>query len=589
MKKLLIYLKDYKKEICLAPLFKLLEVVFELLVPLVIAKVIDVGIAHSDGPYIVRKCLLLVGLGIFGLTASITAQYYASRASAGFAKQLKRALFAHIQSLSFSELDTLGTSTMITRMTSDMNQVQSGMNLALRLLLRSPIVVFGAMIMAFTVDVRSAMVFVVTIPLLFAVVLALLLLCIPLYQKVQSALDRVLGSVRENLVGARVIRAFCREDDEIASFKERHGLLTRLQLRAGNLSALMNPLTYVMINLAILFLIRRGAIQVNAGWLTQGEVVALYNYMSQILVELIKFANLIITLTKSAACGNRIQAVFEIQSTLTSPAEPKKPSVSEFAVEFRNAGLRYRGTGSNALTGLSLSVRRGTTIGIIGGTGSGKSSVVQLIPRFYDVTEGAVLVDGLDVRAYALTALRKKIGYVPQKAALFQGTVRDNLRWGNPDAADSSLWDALSIAQAKEMVESKEGLGTLLEQGGRNLSGGQAQRLTIARALVRQPEILILDDSSSALDFATDAALRKAIRTIPNAPTVFLISQRTSSIRYADQILVLDDGTVAGIGAHDELLNSCQVYREICESQNRKEGAVDEQQTQAAKTGSEHA
>lgn len=576
MKKLLIYLKDYRRETLLGPLFKLLEVVFELLVPLVIARVIDVGIAGADRPYIVRMCLLLVGLGILGLTASITAQYYAARASAGFAKQLKRALLAHMQSLSFSELDTLGTATMITRMTSDMNQVQSGVNLTLRLLLRSPIVVFGAMIMAFTVDTRAALVFAVTIPVLFAAVLALLILCIPLYQKAQSALDRVLSATRENLAGVRVIRAFCKEDDEIASFDRRHELLTRLQLRAGNLSALVNPLTYVIINLAILFLIQAGAIEVNAGRITQGEVVALYNYMSQILVELIKFANLIITLTKSVACGNRIQAVFEIRPTLAPPAEPKTPGGSEFAVEFRNTGLRYRGSGSDALTGLSLAVRRGATVGIIGGTGAGKSSVVQLIPRFYDATEGTVLVDGLDVRDYDLTVLRKKIGYVPQKAALFQGTIRDNLRWGSPDAPDKSLWDALSVAQAREVAEGKGGLDGLIEQGGRNLSGGQMQRLTIARALVRQPEILILDDSSSALDFATDAALRRAIREMPGNPTVFLISQRTSSIRYADRILVLDDGAVAGIGTHDELLRSCQVYREIYESQNRKEGGDNE-------------
>lgn len=576
MKKLLIYLKDYRRETLLGPLFKLLEVVFELLVPLVIARVIDVGIAGADRPYIVRMCLLLVGLGILGLTASITAQYYAARASAGFAKQLKRALFAHMQSLSFSELDTLGTATMITRMTSDMNQVQSGVNLTLRLLLRSPIVVFGAMIMAFTVDTRAALVFAVTIPVLFAAVLALLILCIPLYQKAQSALDRVLSATRENLAGVRVIRAFCKEDDEIASFDRRHELLTRLQLRAGNLSALVNPLTYVIINLAILFLIQAGAIEVNAGRITQGEVVALYNYMSQILVELIKFANLIITLTKSVACGNRIQAVFEIRPTLAPPAEPKTPGGSEFAVEFRNTGLRYRGSGSDALTGLSLAVRRGATVGIIGGTGAGKSSVVQLIPRFYDATEGTVLVDGLDVRDCDLTVLRKKIGYVPQKAALFQGTIRDNLRWGSPDAPDKSLWDALSVAQAREVAEGKGGLDGLIEQGGRNLSGGQMQRLTIARALVRQPEILILDDSFSALDFATDAALRRAIREMPGNPTVFLISQRTSSIRYADRILVLDDGAVAGIGTHDELLRSCQVYREIYESQNRKEGGDNE-------------
>jgi len=583
LKKLLIYLRDYKKETILGPLFKLLEVVFELLVPLVIAKIIDVGIANTDRSYIIRMCLLLVGLGAVGLTSSITAQYYAAKASAGFAKQLKHALFAHIQSLSFSELDTLGTATMITRMTSDMNQVQSGVNMTIRLLLRSPIVVFGAMIMAFTVDTRAALVFAVTIPVLFAVILALLIVCIPLYKRVQSALDRVLSSTRENLAGVRVIRAFCKENDEIEAFSLRHGALTRLQLHAGNLSALLNPLTYVIINLAILFLIQTGAIEVNGGRITQGAVVALYNYMSQILVELIKFANLIITLTKSVACGNRIQDVFEIRPTLLSPAETQTPGDSPLAVEFRQVGLRYRNSASDSLTGLTFAIRRGETIGIIGGTGSGKSSLVQLIPRFYDATEGEVLVDGLNVRNYGLTDLRDRIGMVPQQAVLFQGTLRENMQWGNLAATDEEIWEALTVAQAKAVAEGKGGLDFLIEQGGRNLSGGQMQRFTIARALVRQPELLILDDSASALDFATDAALRQAIRAMPRHPTVFIISQRTSAIRYADQILVMDEGRIVAIGTHDKLLQFCQVYREIYDSQNRKESVADEQTKQAAK------
>ena len=584
MKKLLIYLRDYKKESILGPLFKLLEVVFELLVPLVIAKIIDVGIANSDRSYIIRMCLLLVGLGAVGLTSSITAQYFAAKASAGFAKQLKHALFAHIQSLSFSELDTLGTATMITRMTSDMNQVQSGVNMTIRLLLRSPIVVFGAMIMAFTVDTRAALVFAVTIPVLFAVILALLIFCIPLYKKVQTALDRVLSSTRENLAGVRVIRAFCKENDEIEAFSRRHGVLTRLQLHAGNLSALLNPLTYVIINLAILFLIQTGAIEVNAGRITQGAVVALYNYMSQILVELIKFANLIITLTKSVACGNRIQDVFEIRPSLFPPAEAKSPGNSPTVVEFRQVGLRYRNSGNESLAGLNFAVRRGETVGIIGGTGAGKSSLVQLIPRFYDATEGEVLVDGQNVRDYDLTDLRSRIGMVPQKAVMFQGTLRENMQWGNLTATDDEIWDALSIAQAKSVAEGKGGLDFPIEQGGRNLSGGQIQRFTIARALVRQPEILILDDSSSALDFATDAALRKAIRAMPRHPSVFIISQRTSAIRYADQILVMDEGGIVGSGTHDELLQSCEVYREIYDSQHRKESVSDEQARQTAKS-----
>ncbi len=572
MKKLLVYLKEYKKESVLGPLFKLLEASLELFVPLVIAAIIDNGIANNDKGYIVKMCLILVVLGIVGLFFSITAQYYAAKASAGFVKKIKHALFKHIGQLSFSEMDTLGTSTLITRMTSDMNQVYNGINLTLRLLLRSPFVVFGAMIMAFTIDVKAALLFAVAIPILSAVVFGIMLVCIPLYKKVQARLDKVLGITRGNLTGVRVIRAFCKEEEEIKEFKNRNEELTAIQKHVGRISALMNPITYVIINLAIIALLRTGAIRVEAGIITQGAVVALYNYMSQILVELIKLASLIISITKAVACGNRIQGVFEIESSLVDHDTLPKQNPSQYAVEFKHADLQYKNAGANSLTDMDFVVRHGETIGVIGGTGSGKSSLVNMIPRFYDATEGVVFVDGIDVKDYSLEELRNKIGVVPQKAVLFKGTIRDNMRWGKKDATDEEMMEAITVAQAKEIVAGKEnGLDHKIEQGGKNLSGGQKQRLTIARALVKKPEILILDDSASALDFATDAALRKAIREMAYSPTVFIVSQRASSIQYADKIIVLDDGKVVGIGKHEELLNTCEVYREIYYSQFKKE------------------
>lgn len=574
MNKLFVYLKEYKKETILGPLFKLLEASFELFVPLVVASMIDVGIKTGDTGYIIRMCLVLIALGVIGLVCSITAQYFAAKAAVGFVKKIRHALFRHIQSLSYTELDTLGASTMITRMTSDVNQVQNGTNLTLRLLLRSPFVVFGAMVMAFTIDWKAAMVFVVTIPLLCIVVFGIMLVSIPLYRKVQARLDRLLGITRENLTGVRVLRAFCKENEEIAEFEERNEALTGVQKFVGRISALMNPVTCIIINLAVVALIWTGAIRVEAGILTQGMVIALYNYMSQILTELVKMANLIINITKAVACGNRIASVFEITSSQQqASASPEKPE-SAPEVEFRNVSLQYKGAGEDSLSGLSFSVRPGETIGVIGGTGSGKTSLVNLIPRFYDATGGEVLVRGANVQSYPLEELRSMIGVVPQKAVLFQGTVRENLKWGNPDATDDELWDALASAQAQEVVESKKGgLDFEIEQAGRNLSGGQRQRLTIARALVRRPRILILDDSSSALDFATDAALRKSIRELPYSPTVFLVSQRASSIQYADKIIVLDDGEAVGIGTHEELLRDCAVYQEIYNSQFRKEDA----------------
>ena len=574
MNKLFVYLKEYKKETILGPLFKLLEASFELFVPLVVASMIDVGIKTGDTGYIIRMCLVLIALGVIGLVCSITAQYFAAKAAVGFVKKIRHALFRHIQSLSYTELDTLGASTMITRMTSDVNQVQNGTNLTLRLLLRSPFVVFGAMVMAFTIDWKAAMVFVVTIPLLCIVVFGIMLVSIPLYRKVQARLDRLLGITRENLTGVRVLRAFCKENEEIAEFEERNEALTGVQKFVGRISALMNPVTYIIINLAVVALIWTGAIRVEAGILTQGMVIALYNYMSQILTELVKMANLIINITKAVACGNRLASVFEITSSQQqASASPEKPE-SAPEVEFRNVSLQYKGAGEDSLSGLSFSVRPGETIGVIGGTGSGKTSLVNLIPRFYDATGGEVLVRGANVQSYPLEELRSMIGVVPQKAVLFQGTFRENLKWGNPDATDDELWDALASAQAQEVVESKKGgLDFEIEQAGRNLSGGQRQRLTIARALVRRPRILILDDSSSALDFATDAALRKSIRELPYSPTVFLVSQRASSIQYADKIIVLDDGEAVGIGTHEELLRDCAVYQEIYNSQFRKEDA----------------
>ena len=575
MFQLLKYLSDYKKESIFGPLFKLLEASFELLVPLVVAAIIDQGIANGDKGVTVKLCLLLLLLGVVGLISSVTAQYFAAKAAVGFAAKVRRVLFAHIQTLSYSDLDTLGTTTLVTRMTSDMNQVQYGVNMTLRLLLRSPFVVFGAMIMAFTVDAKAALTFVVTIPVLTAVVFAIMLVCIPLYRQVQEKLDGVLLSTRENLTGVRVIRAFCKEKEERETFERRNGELTESQKFVGRISALMNPVTYIIINAAVIVLIYIGALRVDRGLLTQGAVVALYNYMSQILVELIKLANLIISVTKSVACGNRIQAVLEISPGMTFPEEDEAQvgnPASVYSVEFRHADLCYPNAGEHSLTDVDFCVKRGETVGVIGGTGSGKTSLVNLIPRFYDVTGGEVLVDGVNVKQYTKSALREKIGVVPQKAVLFKGTIRDNLRWGNANASDKELLAAVAIAQASEVVAGKEGgLDYEIAQGGGNLSGGQRQRLTIARALVRKPSILILDDSASALDYATDAALRKAIRHMEGHPTVFIVSQRTASIQHADKIVVLDDGRIVGLGTHDTLLQTCEVYREIHDSQFKKE------------------
>lgn len=573
MRKLLRFLKDYKKESILSPLFKLLEASFELFVPLVMAAIIDTGIGNKDGGFILKMCGILILLALVGLTCSITAQYFAAKAAVGFATKVRHALFDHIQKLSYTEMDTAGTDTMITRMTSDINQAQSGVNMVLRLFLRSPFIVFGAMIMAFTIDVKAALIFVVTIPVLSVVVFGIMIITIPLFRRVQASLDKVLGVTRENLTGSRVIRAFNKEQEEIADFDESNERLTDVQLFVGKISALMNPLTYIIINVALVILIWTGAIQVNIGKISQGEVVALVNYMSQILVELVKLANLIITVTKAIACGNRVQSIFEMETSMVDRNGSKKEDTG-YTVEFRNVSMRYKGAGADTLTGIDFKAKPGDTIGIIGGTGSGKSSVVNLIPRFYDVTEGQVMVDGMDVREYKITDLRDKIGIVPQKAVLFAGTVRSNLAWGKEDATEEEMQQALSVAQAAEVVDKKDGkLDAEVEQGGKNFSGGQKQRLTIARALVKQPEILIMDDSSSALDYATDAKLRQAIHNMPNRPTVFIVSQRAASIMYADKIIVLDDGTVAGTGTHEELLKDCSVYQEIYYSQfKRTEG-----------------
>ncbi len=574
MRKLLIYLRDYKKECVLAPLFKLLEASFELIVPLVMAAIIDKGIAVSDRPYIFRMGGVLVLLALIGLTCSITAQFFAAKAAVGFSTKLRYALFSHIESLSFSEMDTIGTSTLITRMTSDINQVQSGVNMVLRLFLRSPFIVFGAMIMAFTVNVKAALVFVVTIPLLSVVVFSVMAASIPLFKKVQNGLDQVLGHTRENLEGARVIRAFNKEEQEQKEFYESNGFLTNMQMIVGRISTLMNPLTYIIINCAILAVIWIGGKQVYGGIITQGEVVALVNYMSQILVELVKLANLIVNINKSIACGNRIQEVFEIRSSIESGSKEADAAVEKDApaVEFSHVSMSYAGSAEESLTDIDFTVKKGQTIGIIGGTGSGKSSVVNLIPRFYDVSKGCVRVDGRDVKDYDLVTLRDKIGVVMQKAVLFQGTIEENLRWGNPDATEEELWKAIEVAQATDVVEGKEGkLSYMVEQGGRNLSGGQKQRLTIARAVVKDPDILILDDSASALDFATDAKLRSALRNLQGNKTIFIVSQRTSSIQFADQIIVMDDGQAVGIGTHEQLLENCEIYREIYESQFKKE------------------
>lgn len=570
MKNLLKYINGYKKESVLGPLFKLFEATLELIVPLVIAAIIDNGIGNENRGYVVNMSLLLVLLGAVGLAFSAVAQYFAAKASVGYVTKLRYALFVHIETLSYSEIDTVGTSALITRMTSDANQVQTGLNLALRLLLRSPFVVFGAMIMAFTIDAKSALTFAAVIPALSVVVFGIMLISMPLYKKVQSKLDKVLSKTRENLSGARVIRAFCREENEIEEFKERNSDLASTQKYVGRFSALMNPLTYVLINLAILWLINIGALRVNSGILTQGMVIALYNYMSQILVELIKLANLIITITKALASAARIQSVFEIKGSQES-GNAKTGTGSVYSIEFSNVTLKYKNSGAPSLTNISFKVKKGDTVGIIGGTGSGKTSLINLIPRFYDATDGAVFIDGADIKTYDTEALREKIGVVPQKAILFTGSIRENMLWGNKFASDEDIFRALETAQAKDVVIDKGGLDFKVEQGGRNLSGGQRQRLTIARALVKDPEILILDDSASALDFATDAALRTAIRNMAGERTVFIVSQRASSIMHADKIIVLDDGEAVGIGTHSELLESCPVYKEIYYSQFKKE------------------
>lgn len=573
MRELLRFLKDYRKESVLAPLFKLLEASFELFVPLVMAKMIDDGIVSRDYGIIAGMGAVLVLLAAIGLAASLTAQYFAAKAAVGFSARLKQELFHHIQTLSFSDMDQVGTSTMITRMTSDANQVQSGVNLVLRLFMRSPFIVVGAMIMAFTIDVKAALVFVVAIPLLCLVVFGVMLASIPLYKKVQAALDQILGRTRENLTGARVLRAFNKQEEENRQFTGENEILYHVQMVVGRIAALMNPITYIIINGAVIVLIWIGAIQVDGGLLTQGEVVALVNYMSQILVELVKLANLIVTVNKAVACGNRIQEIFERKPGLTEPEETKQedPAAGETIV-FDHVGLAYPGTSENALTDITFSVKKGDTVGVIGGTGSGKTSLVHLIPRFYDITEGNLRIDGQDAAGYPLQRLRSKVGIVLQKSVLFQGTIRSNLLWGRPDATEEEMWKALRIAQAEEVVKKKKaGLDEPVEQEGRNFSGGQRQRLAIARALVRQPEILILDDSASALDYATDAALRRAIREELTDMTVFIVSQRAASVRNADQIVVLEDGEMAGLGNHQELMAACGVYREIYESQYGKE------------------
>lgn len=574
MGKILVYLKDYKKESILAPLFKMLEALFELFVPLVMAKVIDIGIANSDKPYVIKMCLVMVLLGIIGLVCSITAQYFSAKAACGFATKLRHALFSHIESLSFTEMDVIGTSTLITRMTSDINQVQNGVNMFLRLFMRSPFIVFGAMIMAFTIDVKSALIFAVAIPLLSIVVFGIMYASIPLYKNVQANLDKVLGITRENLTGVRVIRAFHKEDSEIGRFQNTNSALAKLQMFVGRISALMNPVTYIIVNLSIAAIVWVGGIRVNSGIITQGEVVALVNYMSQILVELIKLANLIVLINKAIASGNRIQSIFEIKSSLIEKERPEvnADTSSECVLSFNHVSLRYKNASQDSLTDIDFSVRRGETVGIIGGTGSGKSSLVNMIPRFYDASGGSIEIDGINIRDYSVEALRKKIGIVMQKAVLFKGTVRENLLWGNERASDEDIVEALKTAQALEVVEGKKsGLDSEVAQGGKNFSGGQKQRLTIARALVRKPEILILDDSASALDYATDASLRRAIMDMKDSPTVFIVSQRASSIKYADKIVVLDDGKIAGIGKHDALLKTCSVYQEIYYSQFSKD------------------
>ena len=569
MKSIMKYMKDYKMESVLAPLFKMLEAFFELMVPLVMAAMIDNGIANGDTPYIVKMGLVLVLLAAVGLASSVTAQYFSARAAVGFATKLRNALFSHIQGLSYTELDTIGTNTLITRMTSDVNQLQGGVNMTLRLLLCSPFIVFGAMIMAFTVDVKSELIFVVTIPLLSIVVFGIMIISMPLYKKVQSALDKILGRTRENLTGARVIRAFCKEESETQQFEEENELLLNTQIFVGKISAAMNPVTYIIVNVALVVLLWTGAIRVDDGIITQGAVVALVNYMSQILVELVKLANLIIQITKALACAKRVDAIFELQPSMENGTDTMQTVGSgENAITFDHVCLTYSGGGDESLTDITFTAKRGETIGIIGGTGSGKTSVVNLIPRFYDATKGTVLINGKNIRDYDTDTLRNQIGIVPQKAVLFKGTIRENLLWGNESASNEELEEALAVSQAKEFVDTKEGrLEFKVAQGGKNLSGGQKQRLTIARAIVRKPQILILDDSASALDFATDAKLRQAIKDMKNDMTVIIVSQRTSSIQHADKIIVMDDGKVAGLGTHEELLAGNEIYQEIYYSQ----------------------
>lgn len=573
MKRLMMYLKDYKKESILAPLFKLLEAFFELLVPLVMANIIDYGISNRNMGYIGKMGLLLLLLGVVGLASSITAQFFAAKAAVGFSTKLRQALFDHIEDLSFTDIDKAGTSTMITRMTSDVNQVQSGINMTLRLFLRSPIIVFGAMIMAFTIDVKCALIFVVAIPLLSIVVFGIILSTIPMYKKVQSRLDQVLGITRENLTGVRVIRAFHQEAKEEERFRENNEALSAMQIFVGKISACMNPVTYVIVNGAIIALIYTGAVQVNIGNLSQGEVVAIINYMNQILVELVKLANLIVTMTKALACAERVASVFDIgaDAVYVGAQNQKladKVDKSAPFLDFKHVSLTYQGAGAPTLQDMNFTVNRGDTVGIIGGTGSGKTSLVNLIPGFYPATEGEILLEGRDIRTMSDEELRGRIGVVPQKAVLFKGTIRSNLQWGKPDATEEEMWKALELAQASEVVDGKPGkLDATVAQNGKNFSGGQRQRLTIARALVRNPEILILDDSASALDYATDAKLRAAIRTLEDKTTTFIVSQRASTIRHADKIIVLDDGEIAGMGTHDELLKDCTVYQEIYYSQ----------------------
>ena len=580
MKSLLKYIKDYKKESVLAPLFKMLEASFELMVPLVMASIIDHGIANADTSYIIKMGLILVLLAAVGLISAVTAQYFSAKAAVGFATKLRSALFSHIQGLSYTELDTVGTNTLITRMTSDVNQLQNGVNLTLRLLLRSPFIVFGAMIMAFTVDVKAALVFVVAIPLLSIVVFGIMIVSMPLYKKVQAALDKILGRTRENLAGARVIRAFTNEEAEIAEFEQENELLLNTQVFVGKISAAMNPVTYIIVNVALVVLLWTGAIRVDSGIITQGAVVALVNYMSQILVELVKMANLIIQLTKALACAKRVESIFAITSSM-SDGTVKKNDTSVInkermgknaAIVFDHVCLTYSGGGDESLTDINFTVQKGETVGIIGGTGSGKTSVINLIPRFYDATKGRVLIDGVNVKDYEISGLREQIGIVPQKAVLFKGSIKDNLLWGNENATAGDLEKALEISQAKEFVDTKEGrLDFMVAQGGKNLSGGQKQRLTIARAIVRNPQILILDDSASALDFATDAKLRQAIKGMKNDMSVIIVSQRASSIQYEDKIIVMDDGRMAGVGTHEQLLAENEIYQEIYYSQFPKE------------------